>query len=110
MYENIYGYATVLDTNEPNKLQVTLFVTTPNGIVAQPGKYDVWATDYNNYAHVYSCTEIGNNLKIEFSWLLSRTKTMPEEVKTMLKSKLIEANVDVTNFVATEQTYYNCNN
>ena len=110
MYENIYGYATVLDTNEPNKLQVTLFVTTPNGIVAQPGKYDVWATDYNNYSLVYSCNDIGNNQKIEFAWLLSRTRSMPDWVRKMLKSKLTEANVNVNNFMVTQQSDYNCTN
>ena len=109
-YDSIFGLATAVNVNEPNKLTVTLYVSTPNGLVPSQGKYDIWATDYNNYSLVYSCTQISSNQKIEFAWLLSRTRSMPDWVKTMLKNKLAEAKVDVSKFIVTEQSDYKCTN
>jgi len=45
-------------------------------------------TDYDNYAAVYSCADILGLFKIEYGWLLARSRTPSEEVVSKLPVKL----------------------
>jgi lipocalin len=98
----VKGNATIPDLDEPNKLLVKF----PNSFSA--GKYDVWTTDYKNYAVVYSCTTIVPYVfKVEFIWILSRQPTLNDDTVRMLKNKLEAAEVSISDFEKTVQT--NCN-
>ena len=85
---------------QPNKLLVKF----PNSWRA--GKYDVWTTDYENYAVVYSCTSIIPYIfKIEFIWILSRQPVMSEITWDKLIAELkLDSNVSSLNdFEKTKQ-------
>jgi apolipoprotein D and lipocalin family protein len=99
---SVKGNATVPDLSEPNKLLVKF----PRSFSA--GKYQVWTTDYRNYALVYSCTTIVPYIfKLELIWILSREPTLSNDTVQMLKSTLSAAEVSTSDFEKTVQT--NCN-
>ena len=43
------------------------------------GTYWVLDTDYDNWASVYSCTDIAGLIKLEFAWVLGRAPQLTEE-------------------------------
>ena len=75
------------------------------------GKYDVWRTDYTDYALVYSCKEtkpifnfFGRQCITENAWILSRNSTLITAKITELKNILTTAGVDTNQFKNTIQT------
>jgi len=54
------------------------------------GDYRVVATDYENYAIVYSCTEIPVLGRAELTWILSRVPQMKEDTKVSVRAFLNE--------------------
>ena len=62
-------------------------------------------TDYDNYAIVYSCHDIFGFSKIHYTWLLTRTPELREEVlskaEETLKNKV--SDYDFNNFRLTKQ-------
>ena len=102
----IEGSARAPDANKPNQLLVILKVEIyPNVFLPTTGKYDVWDTDYNTYALVYSCV---SNQSSETAWILSRTRTLSQSVIDRLESVLKARGVDPTKFRLTNQS--NCPN
>jgi lipocalin len=97
------GYAYVPNPAEaPNKLLVK-FPMNPI-----PGQYNVWTTDYDSYALVYSCTPIIKGLlKLEMIWILARQNTLDEQVVSQLKGLLLQQNVNIERFERTSHS--NCN-
>ncbi|CAF2459638.1 unnamed protein product [Rotaria sp. Silwood2] len=90
-YYSIRGIARVKDPSDPAALGV-IFSNPP-----RKGDYNVIATNYNEYALVYACESIPIfSYKMEFIWLLSRTKSLSpsriNELKQILKD--MGANVD----------------
>ena len=76
------GYATIKDLNAPNRLEASL-----NG--ADPGSYNVWTTDYDNYAVVYACTTfIPFVSKFEPMWILGRQPVLDAQIVQKLKADL----------------------
>ena len=69
------------------------------------GKYNVWDTDYENYALIYSCKYIiPNLLKSETSWVLSRTRTLPASTVQYLKGVLGAQGLNLDLFEIVDQT------
>lgn len=60
------------------------------------------ATDYDNYALVYSCTDF-LALHAEFAWILSRRPTLAEETAEELRGALSSIGVDVDKLLSTNQ-------
>lgn len=84
------------DPNEPAKLLVYFFENSP------PAPYWVLSTDYDNYALVYSCTDLGV-LHADFVWILSRQPTLPDETLEELYSILHSIGVSVDKLLVTNQ-------
>ncbi|KAL3055422.1 hypothetical protein OYC64_018161 [Pagothenia borchgrevinki] len=92
---SILGSAKVKDLTEPAKLEVS-FNASP------PGPYWVLSTDYEGHSLVYGCRDYGI-FRMEFSWILSREPTIPEETVEELHGILSSIGVDVSKMVPTNQ-------
>ncbi|MEQ2193592.1 hypothetical protein XENOCAPTIV_004949 [Xenoophorus captivus] len=67
-----------------------------------PAPYWVLSTDYDNYALVYSCTDL-SVLHADFVWILSRRPTLPDETVEELHSILLSIGVSVDKLLTTNQ-------
>lgn len=102
----VNGYAYVPDVNEPNKLKVVLPIEVAGFTLFQnTGSYNVISTDYDNYALVYSCTQIiPSVLKFEISWILARSKTLNLELVNKVKEIARQNKIDVSKFQVIDQS------
>ncbi|KAG1934836.1 apolipoprotein Da [Pimephales promelas] len=94
----IEGTAKIVDASEPAKLEVSFFEDAP------PGPYWVLATDYDEYALVYSCSDFAGLFHSEFSWILSRKRTLPKETVSELLDILNSQGINTDVFTETDQT------
>ncbi|CAF0792414.1 unnamed protein product [Brachionus calyciflorus] len=103
--EYVYGSAYVKNSAEPNKLNVVLPVVVDGvTILENSADYNVVATDYNNYALVYSCRQlVPLILKFETSWILSRTKTLDSQTVQNLKNIASSYKIDVSKYEVVPQ-------
>lgn len=103
------GLATILDTQKPNYLKFSFPINLKSQTLLNlEGVYQVWSTDYSNYALVYSCVDKTAlfglvKYKVEQAWILSRTPTLNSTLISQLKSNLTQ--IDLKNF---EKTKQNC--
>ena len=67
--------------------------------------YWIVDTDYDNYSLVWSCTDV-LLANLEFSWILSRKRTLDDATVERLKQKLASFGVKTSGFLVTDQT--NC--
>ncbi|TNM98417.1 hypothetical protein fugu_014663 [Takifugu bimaculatus] len=75
----IEGTGVIEDMKNPAKLGISYSYVLPYS------PYWILATDYTNTALVYSCTDILRLFHVDFAWILSRTRTLPEA--TILNAK-----------------------
>lgn len=96
----IFGVASPL----PNSSEAKLIVEFPGNSFTQRGvpNYNVVATDYKNYAVVYTCASFNGN-KLEFSWILARKPMIPPGFLRDLKEWLLKVNVDSARYEPTLQ-------
>ncbi len=126
---SIDGHASVISADAQNKLSLQLpIVVSGITVYKNNGLYNIWETDYDNYALIYSCRQIRKLdwfinlfksillilkfpfwilvpkiLKYETSWVLSRGKTLPAEKTEYLKNLLISKGLDSKLFEVVDQ-------
>uniref|UniRef100_F6XM13 Apolipoprotein D n=1 Tax=Equus caballus TaxID=9796 RepID=F6XM13_HORSE len=93
----IEGEATQSNLTEPAKLGVKFFWLMPSA------PYWVLATDYENYALVYSCTTIIWLFHLDHVWILGRNPYLPPETVTYLKDILTANDIDIEKMTITDQ-------
>ncbi|KAM9323113.1 apolipoprotein D-like [Pholidichthys leucotaenia] len=93
--DSINGFAKP-DPAEPAKLLVYFFEDQT------PAPYWVLSTDYDNYALVYSCTDL-EVFHGEFIWILSRQPTLSQETLMELHSILSSIGTSVDQLLDTSQ-------
>ncbi|CAG0891654.1 unnamed protein product [Darwinula stevensoni] len=81
--------------NEPGRLRVD-FPGSPTGT------YLVLDTDYETFSAVYSCQAIGDRA-LEFAWILSREKTMSDELLHAVLDIFAGFGIDLGRFTTTHQ-------
>ncbi|XP_071516906.1 apolipoprotein D-like [Panulirus ornatus] len=101
----IFGLATLGPKEYEGRLVVEFPFTEGGSRGSSDGKpnYNVVATDYYNYAVVYSCSSLGPNLKFEFSWILARRPSVPTHFLVTLRKWLKKVNVDASRYIPTIQ-------
>ncbi|XP_075983119.1 uncharacterized protein LOC142981240 isoform X2 [Anticarsia gemmatalis] len=101
----IDGTATVVSTDQSAKLSVTFNVDGE----LRTTNYWVLATDYVNYALVYSCENHDDEFMDVFSWKLSRTKTLTTASNTAINNVMNTLNIlDQRYYVSRDQTPQGC--
>ncbi|CAF2043008.1 unnamed protein product [Rotaria magnacalcarata] len=97
-YYTIHGVAVAKDPSEPGALEV-IFSNPP-----RIGDYNVITTNYDEYALVYACQSIPIlSYKLEFIWLLSRTKSLSPSRINELKKIIQDMGADVNSVKPTTQ-------
>nr|QNT08914.1 polycalin [Spodoptera littoralis] len=102
----IDGSATIISTDNSAKLRVVL--NTPG---APSTTQDLWilASDYENYAVSYSCTNINSYEKRIFSWILGRSRQLSPQHQTAVDevvNSYIELNYQY--YKPTDQSFDGC--
>ncbi|XP_069368156.1 apolipoprotein Db [Paralichthys olivaceus] len=92
------GTAVVRDPREAAKLGVSFSYFTPYS------PYWVLSTDYTNFTIVYSCNDVLRLFHIDFAWILSRSRFMPQEKVQQAKHLMISEGIDLSRMKATDQT------
>uniref|UniRef100_A0A8C1ZCP0 Apolipoprotein D n=1 Tax=Cyprinus carpio TaxID=7962 RepID=A0A8C1ZCP0_CYPCA len=95
--KNTGGTAKIADASEPAKLEVRFFEDAP------PAPYWVLATDYDTYTLVYSCSDSAGPFYTEYSWIISRTRTLPKETVSELLDILKSHGISTDSFTETDQ-------
>ncbi|KAL4631072.1 apolipoprotein D-like isoform X1 [Arapaima gigas] len=94
---SIEGTAVIQDINQPAKLGVSFSFFTPYS------PYWVLSTDYETSAVVYSCIDIVRIFRVEYAWILGRTRSLPEMTISGSKDILIGSNIDISRMTPTDQ-------
>ncbi|TRY68675.1 hypothetical protein TCAL_03246 [Tigriopus californicus] len=93
--QEICGLAFCPDEANPAQCQV-LFPFNPI-----PGTYWVLDTDYENWAAVYSCTDVLGLVKAEFAWVLAREPVLSPELLATAFEAYTSRGIDITEFETT---------
>jgi lipocalin len=101
---SVNGKAVVIDKKKPNELSVAFYGRSNTN----QSNYIVVDTDYDNYSIVYSCKKSNSifnpNSKTEYVWILSRKRTIDEELLDSLLTTLMDLDVNVDKLTKTDQT------
>ena len=73
-------------------------------VLAPPGLYWVLDTDYDNYASVYSCVDVGDQLKFEYGWVLTRDAFASDEIVQRSFDAFINIGVNISSFEVSGQS------
>lgn len=92
------GTAVVLDPQEPAKIGVSFLSFLPY----MP--YSVLATDYANYAAVYSCKDIFGAFHFDFAMIFARTPSLAPELVQFIKLLLKSEGIDTDKMTPIDQS------
>lgn len=95
--KKIEGIGLTEDMKNPAKLGISYSYVLPYT------PYWILATDYVNSALVYSCTDVLRLFHVDFAWILSRTRTLPDATIQKAKETFENNNIDVTRMIDTKQ-------
>ncbi|XP_026760679.3 uncharacterized protein LOC113519703 [Galleria mellonella] len=87
------GNATVIDENNSGKLRVTLEVTPGENVTRD---ILIRATDYENYAILYSCDDLPDDKSRVYSWILSKSPSLSESSQRAV-NEVINSQLDLNN-------------
>ncbi|CRL06236.1 CLUMA_CG019409, isoform A [Clunio marinus] len=76
-----------------------------------PGRSDIYwvmASDYANYAVVWSCLELPGGRSRENSWVLARVPNASQATRTRYEEVLRNVNIDITQMRETNQNLEEC--
>ncbi|XP_034469754.1 apolipoprotein Da, duplicate 1 [Hippoglossus hippoglossus] len=93
----IEGNGVIEDMKNPAKLGISYSYVLPYS------PYWILSTDYTNTALVYSCTDILRLFHVDFAWILSRTRTLPDATVEKAKETFGNNNIDVSRMIASKQ-------
>ncbi|XP_037131450.1 apolipoprotein D-like isoform X2 [Syngnathus acus] len=93
----IEGTGVIEDQKNPAKLGISFSYVLPFS------PYWILSTDYVNTALVYSCTDILRLFHLDFAWILSRTRTLPQTSIDSAKETFANNNIDVIRMMDTKQ-------
>ncbi|XP_070700869.1 apolipoprotein Da, duplicate 1 [Pempheris klunzingeri] len=93
----IEGTGVIEDPKNPAKLGITYSYVLPYS------PYWILSTDYVNSALVYSCTDILRLFHVDFAWILSRTRTLPDATIETARDTFAKNNIDVSRMIASRQ-------
>nr|XP_049704849.1 uncharacterized protein LOC110376413 isoform X13 [Helicoverpa armigera] len=85
------GHATVSSTDNSAKLSVVLNIP---GATNTPQDLWILASDYDTYAVAYTCINTSPTNKQVYSWILSRTRVMPQTVQTTV-DQVVDSYMDL---------------
>ncbi|XP_061550507.1 apolipoprotein D-like [Phycodurus eques] len=93
----IEGTGVIEDQKNPAKLGISYSYVLPFS------PYWILSTDYVNTALVYSCTDVLRLFHLDFAWIFSRTRTLPQSTIDSAKETFANNNIDVTRMIDTKQ-------
>lgn len=111
--ETTYKMTSKVSLTYPNEnpLQGLLTLTVPNEPGESPSDFEIFqnilATDYDNFAILWSCDDIDDNSSIETAWILSRERQINPAVQSNLDS-YIDKFLDRNLLSETEQNQNYC--
>ncbi|KAJ8397581.1 hypothetical protein AAFF_G00438570 [Aldrovandia affinis] len=95
---DIEGTARMKNASQPAILEVSFFEGAPSA------PYWVLSTDYESYTLIYSCTNYLGFIYVDFAWIMSRFRTLPDETIAELRSTLTSNGISVKRMTVTDQT------
>lgn len=92
------GTAVIPDMREPAHLGVSFSYFTPYS------PYWILTTDYTKLSVVYSCTDFLRIFHVDFAWILSRSRFLPQADIEYAKMIMIQEGIDIYGMKPTIQT------
>lgn len=95
--KKIEGTGVTEDMKNPAKLGISYSYVLPYT------PYWILSTDYVNTALVYSCTDVLRLFHVDFAWILSRSRTLPEATVHKAREIFENNNIDTTRMIMSKQ-------
>lgn len=92
------GTAVIYDPREAAKVGVSFSYFTPYS------PYWVLTTDYTGLSVVYSCTDVLRLFRVEYAWILSRSRQLQPQTLRYAEELLTDEGVDLRRMKRTDQS------